>query len=717
MRDALDFFFADRASPLFNDGAGRRPREVQQRYASEVLTGLNEGIGMIEGSTGVGKTVGYLAAAMLKSSETGARIVVSTQTIELQEQVSRTMAWLGPMVENMTGTRFPFEKRIGRRNFLDLERLQKFIARYAREISNENLAALRAVETWMVETEGPHLRQGMENMLDELEMAFPFDPAIIGLQSGTRSADYDAMIERAAGAKVLIVNHALLCLNLLLSDRLLHLRGRDGEPPAILIADEADHLEGTMTGLMSERVNFRMMAGMLPDGAPEEAEVEFLADRLSLAACNLRALHESADVGISRFSNSIAIRIEESLLSLGDEARVLLEDILADLSALQNVLKPYRDSHHEGAVELLESLKGLRASLAGALGDEEEARRDTFFYWTPVRGEPGMSLEPENARRILARLWLGDSAPRVIFTSATMTRHDGARAMTDFGNEVGISGISRELSHCARVSPERFGEMTFVQIDPLTTPAPMLTEIVDSREFPELNEWHARANLKMIARAAAVGGRILVLVPAYRDSALYQRLMEKSPALSELLQRSIFSTQRQRRASRRAFEERENAILFAPDAWVGLDMPGLIRHIVMPRVPLLMNSTAANHSFEEYLRARGERNTESYIRGTRFAQMQNKAIRKLTQGFGRGIRVASDEVTVWIGDPRWPAPEGVAAPHAKSWSRTIASSVPERFRPALREAEIFYPEGKPEAVRDPVKSFRKRRGRRQTSPE
>ncbi|MFG6179629.1 hypothetical protein ACGTN6_20565, partial [Halomonas sp. THAF12] len=72
----------------------------------------------------------------------------------------------------------------------------------------------------------------------------------------------------------------------------------------------------------------------------------------------------------------------------------------------------------------------------------------------------------------------------------------------------------------------------------------------------------------------------------------------------------------------------------------------------------------------------------------------------LAQGMGRGIRRKTDETVVWIGDPRFPHPgswsgsldpilEVGAQYNRLTQETTLATSIPERFRQAFEEAQIF----------------------------
>ncbi|MBN1504583.1 MAG: DEAD/DEAH box helicase, partial [Candidatus Eisenbacteria bacterium] len=64
------------------------PRPQQVQFAEEVLSTLTDGGSLvIEAATGVGKSIGYLVPSVAVSLATDSRVLVSTNTKNLQEQL------------------------------------------------------------------------------------------------------------------------------------------------------------------------------------------------------------------------------------------------------------------------------------------------------------------------------------------------------------------------------------------------------------------------------------------------------------------------------------------------------------------------------------------------------------------------------------------------------------------------------------------------------
>ena len=100
-------------------------RPAQREMASAIAELYNDGgVGLIEAGTGVGKSLGYLLPALRWAHLTGERTVVSTNTINLQEQlVKKDLPFLAKALADEQPVRFALLK--GWRNYLCLLRLEQ----------------------------------------------------------------------------------------------------------------------------------------------------------------------------------------------------------------------------------------------------------------------------------------------------------------------------------------------------------------------------------------------------------------------------------------------------------------------------------------------------------------------------------------------------------------------------------------------------------------
>ena len=221
-----------------------------------------------------------------------------------------------------------------------------------------------------------------------------------------------------------------------------------------------------------------------------------------------------------------------------------------------------------------------------------------------------------------------------------------------------------------------FGAMTFALADRNVSPP----FIEDRTRDPAFDDYAAH----VVRRAMTEGGRVPVLVPSFADveamamripDVIAHRRGEKLAAHLDTL-----------KASR-------NGVLATPAAWAGTDMPGLLGHVVIVRIPFPPPNAGRAELLRRLLRAKGY--DDMNAKGILFAHDRRDAIRRLAQGLGRGIRTPDDRVKVWIADPRFPLPDtrtlnprlllsqGLAARN-----RDLSGAIPRRFTQSYESAEI-----------------------------
>lgn len=338
----------------------------------------------------------------------------------------------------------------------------------------------------------------------------------------------------------------------------------------------------------------------------------------------------------------------------------------------------------ENAAEAVGHAKAIRQALAEV--DSEDARDlrralSAFVNLDPARPWRGaavvaaplghafevLALEPG---RVLSRTYDGR---KTLFVGATLAL--GSDGFEPFLRSVGahrFAGVSGP-----RAEPENFGSIAFLLAD-RTVPPPFGE---DGKREPAFDDYAAG----MVRAAAAEGGRVLVLAPSFADvEETVRRVPEafahrRGDSLSACLHR---------------FRSNPNGVLVTPAAWAGTDLPGLLDHVVILRVPFPPPEAARTELLGRLLRSRGYggANAEDILRRANYRE----ALRRLAQGFGRGVRAPDDRVKVWVADPRFPLPDtlvlnprlltgqGRAERH-----RELKHAIPPRFEEAWGEAEIF----------------------------
>ena len=301
-----------------------------------------------------------------------------------------------------------------------------------------------------------------------------------------------------------------------------------------------------------------------------------------------------------------------------------------------------------------------------------------------------IALEPA---RVLRRLWQRPRDGRepmlrgMVFMSGTLSVPGERRAFADFCRRLGIdSRWSNIAGWRSKVyDHDSFGSCTFVLAD-RKIPTPWLP--AEPGEEPKRNPVWVDYARYGIAEARRRGGRVLVLTASYDDAVVLSEGVDdaivhrRGQPLPRVLDR---------------FTAAEDTILFSPCAWVGVDLPYMIDHVVIPRLPFSAPDEVREKVIETHRRAKGQ-STET-IGFELMAQSRANAKRRILQGQGRGIRKADDGCVVWILDPRFPIPETMrgnprlrlSQGHASSYGDFVRT-IPARFSGpfgSFRQAEIL----------------------------
>jgi ATP-dependent DNA helicase DinG len=149
----------------------------------------------------------------------------------------------------------------------------------------------------------------------------------------------------------------------------------------------------------------------------------------------------------------------------------------------------------------------------------------------------------------------------------------------------------------------------------------------------------------MIRFASENNERVLVLTLSRRDTeALSYRLSDCGKVFAQSNEQKL-STVIQ------LFKEHDDAILISDGAWEGVDLPGMVRHLVITRLPFTPPNTLEDQIRAEWLSNHGY--SQKVIDNIIYSISLSTARKKFRQGFGRAIRGPNDKSTIWISDPRF----------------------------------------------------------------
>jgi DNA polymerase-3 subunit epsilon/ATP-dependent DNA helicase DinG len=247
---------------------GYEDRPPQRKMLAAVVDALNEGDTiLVEAGTGTGKSLAYLLPAMHFSVQNGLRVVVSTNTINLQDQLLDKDV---PDIVQATGLPVRVSVLKGRNNYLCLRRWLTLL-RSDDLTPGERMLLIRTL-IWLRRTETGD-RAELRLTSDE-EDAWSRVAAVVETCSPLRCAYHRegtcfvARARRAADSShVVIVNHSLLLSDVVTGNQVL-------PEYRHLIVDEAHHLEDEATAQLSHRVTARdvdrRLAALFDPAAPTD---------------------------------------------------------------------------------------------------------------------------------------------------------------------------------------------------------------------------------------------------------------------------------------------------------------------------------------------------------------------------------------------------------------------------------------------------------------
>ena len=218
-------------------------REGQAAMAGTVMTALaRDEISFVEAGTGTGKSLAYLVPSAVFSAATGERVIVSTHTRNLQQQLLEKEL---PLLRSLTGFALPVERLMGRENYICS---RKLVSRTVRMAGDDPEAALRLGIAAALSSDGT------SESIPSSARPFPARSisapprCLMKACSHAKGCPLLLARKRAVEASILFVNHALLMTD--------HRQGGTVLGPySRVIFDEAHHLEKCVMDNLSIRIS------------------------------------------------------------------------------------------------------------------------------------------------------------------------------------------------------------------------------------------------------------------------------------------------------------------------------------------------------------------------------------------------------------------------------------------------------------------------------
>ncbi|MSP79035.1 MAG: hypothetical protein EXR67_05725 [Dehalococcoidia bacterium] len=659
-------------------------RPQQEDMLRAVAKTLDEGGQLFaEAGTGVGKSLAYLLPAALYALQKGVRVVVSTNTIGLQEQlVTKDL----PLVSNIIATAFGesvpplrFAQLKGRSNYLCVRRWASL--RSSQTLGEDEARVLGKLLLWLQTTASGDRGELRLNGKDtDIWMRLSAQGARGCPMNGETPCFVQAAYQRAEGAEVLVVNHALLLADLALGGSLLPKYEH-------LIIDEAHHLEAQATDqfgfeLSQEAmtIHFDVLAGARGLNAQAVASYAAAPDLVARRQATERAAltltervaaarRDTADlfIGIAAFSRGRgdansgqrkpSLRVTQGVRAQPDWSHIEIatDAAVAALEKVKTVVGQVSISLDGLDIEeaaLVQAELDAQAELTG----EIIAHLEEFLlrpekesvYWIEEEFNGSMQLHAAPLRvSELLKKKLFDEKRAVVLTSATLSTAGSLKPIKE------LLGAP-EASDVVLDSPFDFKR------------AALLCVPQDMPE-PATPTYDGALAMGLIEMAKASKGRAMAL---FTSNASLRGAAERVRPALELAGIPVLAQGMDGSAAQvlERFQANPQALLLGTASfWEGVDLVGeQLSLLIIVRLPFSVPT-------DPVFAARSETFEDPF---SQYAVPQ--AVLKFRQGFGRLIRSTQDRGVVVILDRRTTS---------RSYGQTFVKSLPpcRLITPTLRE--------------------------------
>lgn len=667
-------FYADLKQRLQEHVANYESREAQELMVEGIFDVFEEDRHfMVEAGTGTGKSLGYLIPSLYYGLKHEEKVVVSTHTINLQEQLRQRDI---PLLQHVFPVPFRAAVMKGRNHYLCLRKFEHKINALDFERSRDDLLTAAQMVIWLSETEhgeDEELNFGVKGADFWHSVSSDAESCLNRECPWFRKCFYHRAKYKASEADLVITNHSLMLTDIVAENRLLPSYDR-------LVIDEAHHLEEVASRHLGTTVSYFTWTnllqllyrdarnGQLPAliSRLEQSDSETLRDAAAQVSKLLPLVVEvkqqwdeltqwlydqymkRMETGLTEGAQ-LTFRIKADPLPREWETGVTMEDNLHVLS--KQLLKPLESLVGElKELDDADELQGELTDVSGVVKELLQVQNDIrnfiqmkhkdYVYWM----EASVHFKSKSLHLIcvpidvsgMLRQLLFDKKESVVLTSATLSV---GRTFDYYAGQLGLDASKEngKLKTLQLPSPFDYRNNVLLLIP---------------RDFPRLKGGdtdgtfvrHLVRSLKQIA--VAMKGRMLVLFTSYK------MLREVHGELKEdlssegitVLGQGIDSNNRSKLT--RWFQDNKASVLLGTSSfWEGVDIPGeALSCLAIVRLPFQPPNHPIVEAKSEYLKKQNKNPFMDYA--------VPQAVIRFKQGFGRLVRKTDDHGIVIVYDTR-----------------------------------------------------------------
>jgi predicted DnaQ family exonuclease/DinG family helicase len=665
-KDIIDKIFStDGAiSRIINNFEYREEQHIMAAKCAEVLN--NDQILVCEAGTGVGKSYAYLAPAIIFSLLNNERIIVSTNTKNLQEQIFFKDL---PVLHDLFKSYFKAVLLKGRNNYLCRNRYERILERPEDHLSGDDFEKFLPIIYWAEKTQTGDIEENNGFKIGYSKFLWYKLVSDKGFCSGKKCPKYNECYlqnvrKSAFKSNLVIINHSLLFSDMASENAVLGAY-------QYLVIDEAHNVENSATKYLgfeynyfqiknlSQRINYNNKHGIYI--RIERGADFFKTDRSTISGLN-EQLWEKCRNTVDQTKKIFDMATEMILTRSGTESRFtniknrysdisevfsfekenttlkyLHEELIGILKRLEVIFNMEAEKNHDFD-ELLSEIKSI-AEQAEEISDSYEfflnSNRENYVFWYELAGSENKEnlsfyAAPLEVASIL-RKDLYENMKSIIFTSATMTIESRFKYMS---RKLGLDEYSDErMQFLLLGTPFNLKEQLKI-IAPAFIASPKSASVYESDLSALLNylcEEHDNGTLVLFTSYSQMNSIYSSIKTGFIKKDRLIAVQNKDTSRTNLIKQ---------------FKAVRNSFLLGTDSfWEGIDVPGEALHtLIITKLPFAVPTEPVIQARTEELEKNGEDSFMGYS--------VPETILKFRQGTGRLIRHREDSGIIMILDSR-----------------------------------------------------------------